>query len=347
MKTILIALVGILTLTACEPKKPDAIDTPVENFIYLGTGLTYAGNTVTTGANPTQSVYKYSILGSYKEKIIDYRYNSGENLVKIYDYNAKELLAVVESAAGRRIDLVQKDGSGSEVFLTNATAFPAGATPIIRDIAVSNNNTYVLKSTGVEKFNINKTRVMVGANNYVVLPVSGSCGVATASLNLRKMILTAAGNIILLQANTGAGNRKLIYIKSTGYAVAGDCLADVTLPSVNDHYPTAVLLHSSGKLFVSYSNAAAGVANHEIWSYDISDTAITNPAKVFTDDANVRGITDLMELPDKTVLVSSMDQSFNNIVQLKYENDVLNLVDASFIDQSFDNRSMVNAVWGK
>lgn len=346
MKTIIIAMIA-LTITACSPKAPDAIDTPGDNFIYLGTGLTYAGNSITTGANPTHSIYKYSILGSYKEKISDYRVNSGESLVKIFDYNSKELLTVVESLAGRRIDLVKKDGSGSEIFLTNSTAFPAGASPIIRDIAVNNGNTYVLKSTGVEKFNSNKTRIMLGANNYVVLPTAGSCGVATASLNLRKMILTASGNIILIQANTGAGNRKLLYIKSRGYTGAGDCLSDVAMPSANDHYPTAVLLHSSGKLFVSYSNGAAGVANHEIWSYDVSDTAITAATKVFSDDTNVRGITDLMELPDGTILASSMDQTFNNIVQLSYDGTALILQKTAFIDQSFDNRSMVNAVWGK
>ncbi len=53
-------------------------------------------------------------------------------------------------------------------------------------------------------------------------------------------------------------------MRSTGYALAADCLANVDGPTANP-WPSAILHHRSGKRFVAYANNMGPI--HPIYSW--------------------------------------------------------------------------------
>ena len=287
------------------------------NSLYVASGACYAGG-VATAAGPSNIVAKFSLsTGSFEGVVIDYNQASpGDSPVAVADYDQTRMLVLIENASGRRVDLVNRDGSGFATYLVNSTALSAA----MRSISVAPDfSILVSKSTAIEKFNSARSRVVSGVNPYVSAP-AGAC--ATSTTLISSTAISPSGKIVYAHAAATPNNR-IGVIKSTGYSTATDCLAGLAAPTTLA-LPTRVIFHPSGKLLVSYGSATA--ASNFVYSYDYVDAAgtIANPVAAFSDPTVVNGPSTLAVDPDSgDVFVANAASTFNTIERFHFASSAL------------------------
>ncbi|MEN9722972.1 MAG: hypothetical protein RJB38_958 [Pseudomonadota bacterium] len=292
-----------------------------EKYLYVTSGSTYVGAGVTTDV-AVQTVSRYRLNGTFDRVVFDYNRNAGagDQPVDIVNYDQKAVLVLVEnSSGGRRIDRVNKDGSGTFLFIQNLSALNG----VLRSFASTFDGGWLVsKSSAIEKFSSNRGRVTpISATAYVNNP-QGACA---ATNTLVTEVLQGPGNTIIYLHAGASPNNKVALVKSSGYVSSTDCLSTVSAPSAA-HLPTAALMHSNGRLLVAYSTGAATAA--EIYSYPITSTSIGSGTLAYTNLSVLKGVTSMIELPDSTIAVASAAVGYNAVDQFSYDvsTDILSRV---------------------
>ena len=276
-------------------------------YLYISTGACYGGGVVTS-VGPANIISRFDLeTGTYLGKVIDYNtFSPGDSPIAMWDYDSSQMLVLIENASGRRIDRVNKDGSGAMVHITNSTALSAA----MRTFVMLNDfSILVSKSTAVEKFNAAKSRVLNGANPWISAP-GGTC--ATSATLISSIGVFPNGKILYTHA-AATPNNKIGLISAAGYTIAGDCLATQAGPTTTA-LPTKILIHSSGKTLVSYGSTTS--ASNVVYSYNVNSTSntITSPVAAWTDYSIVNGPSSMVEDPATgEVLISSATSTFNTV----------------------------------
>jgi len=311
-----ISLIALVLLAQCSSRTASDSSGTSGQYLYVASGTTFAGTGITMSTQ-SATVTKFTIDGTYVEVIRDYNDAlsfTGDTPVGAIDYDEDYLLVAVENAttpAYRRIEKVAKDGSSVATFLMNSAAFTT-ATSIIKDLVFSADGGLLISkgtasaNAAIEKFNASKARILIAANPYVRAP-AGSC--ATAQTNFARIVVGPGGNILAAHAAATANN-KVIMVSLNGYTSAADCITAVTGPTVN-HIPTSLLYHSGGKLFVAYASSTGPV--HDIYSYDVDATTITNGALAYSNVSLVQGVSAMTEGTDGSIFVASAATGFNSV----------------------------------
>ncbi|MEQ1665134.1 MAG: hypothetical protein ABL927_07135 [Bdellovibrionales bacterium] len=303
--------------TGSSPFNSQAYQIDSKKHLYVVSGACYGGG-VTTSAGPANTIAKFSLTtGALENVIIDYNLLApGDSPVAIYEYDAENILVLVENAGGRRIDKVRKDGTGYSTHLVNATALSAAMRSIL---FLSDFSILVSKSSAIEKFNAAKARVTQGANPFINAPAA-PC--ATSTTLISSVIAHSSGKIIYTHA-AATPNNKIGVISSSGYAAGADCLNGTAAPNTTA-LPTRALIHSTGKLLVSYGSTTA--SSNFIYSYDFNGTsgAVTNPVAVFNDNSIVNGPSSMAENTDNgDVFVANVSSAFNTIERFHFSSNLL------------------------
>lgn len=307
------------------------------SYLYVASGSTYAGNGVTP-STASNTIVRYSLNGAFDKVIYDYNVTPGDQPVKLVNYDDNYLLVLVENTGGnRRVDLVPKEpssiGALPSGFISNAAIVGA----VLRDLIKTFDGGWLIsRNTLIEKFGASKQRITIGAATPWISAPTGSCGTSTT---LIPSIVQGPGNNIIF-AHAAATLNRIGMIKPTGWTgVAADCVSGLTAPTVN-HYPTKLLLHSSGKLFVNYSNNTGAI--HTIYSYDVSTTLLSNAFQSFNDTTVAAGISSMVEMSDGRILVSNAVPTLNTIEMLQYDSttNTLSRVGSTFIYPSVYTRSI-------
>ena len=312
------SIVAAAFLTACASSESEHLaetpsDTPTtpapaatRKSLFVASGSCYAGGVTTSTGSGTVVAFDLA-NGSLEKVLIDYNsFSPGDMPVGLAEYDADHILVLIENTAGRRIDLIRKDGTAGSTFLTNGTALNG----IVRSLLKLTDGSYLVsKSTAVEKFAPSKARVTQGANPYISAP-AGACATSTALMSSIQQL--GNGKFIFTHAAATPNNR-IGMIASTGYAVAGDCLTAQAAPTTTA-LPSASLYHSSGKLLVAYGSTT--LASNFIYAYDVNETtnAITGATPAWTDNAFVNGPSAMTEDRDTgAVYVANGNAAFNSI----------------------------------
>ncbi len=295
-----------------SPFSPN-VYTATHNWLYVATGSCYGGG-VAVPAGPSNLISKVDMdTGQVQSVVIDYnQYNPGDSPIAMAEYDANHLLVLVENLSGRHIDLVNKDGSGATIYLSNSTALNAVSRAML---FLPDSSILVSKSNGVEKFSSGKSRVTIGVNPWIYNP-AGSC--ATSTTLISSIGVYPNGKTLYAHA-AASPNNKLGLISSTGYASSADCLAASAAPTTTA-LPTKILVHSSGDTLVSYGSTTA--ASNFIYSYNVNSltNTITSPAPAWTDYTIVNGPTTMTEDPSTgNVFVANGTSTFQTIEQFSYD----------------------------
>lgn len=317
---LLIALLPLVSSCgnqASAPFNDAALGNYGSKSLYVVSGSCYAGGaTVSTG--PTNTISRFNLsTGQFEKVIMDYNQIApGDSPIAIYDYDSTRLMALIENTSGRRLELVNKDGSGSQTYLMNSTALSG----IVRSFTVlSDLGILVSKSTAIEKFNSGKARILVGASPFVNAP-AGSCATSTTLISS----VTAHSNGMIVYTHAAANpNNKIGVIASSGYSVAGDCLSGTAAPTTTA-LPTKAMFHSSGKLLVTYGSTT--LASNFVYSYDFDDTtgALSNPTAVYSNATNLNGPSAMTEDPETgDVFIANAASTFNTIERFSFANNLL------------------------
>lgn len=286
-------------------------------YIYVASGSAYVGNGITP-TTASKTIAKYDTSGNYVGLVKDYSNSSADNIADIKDYDSTRLLVLIENTGGRRVEFVAKDGSGN---INNIFSFSGGTA--VRSLFLSYTNHFILSRTAtIEKYQWSGSPAPNpnGGTPYITNP-GGTCGTST------NIVQTTAApspyNFILYTNAAASPNNRVVAIKAGGYGSASDCLASTpTAPTVN-HWPTALLMHSSGVLFVAYGNNTGAV--HQIYAFNPTFTATTasfgsNPsAPAFNDLGILQGISTMVEMPDGTILVAAAGPTMNTVERLQYD----------------------------
>lgn len=309
--SLLIMTLWVSFFVACDQPEEDVegvAGAAAGPFIYVASGTTYAGLGV-TASTPAQTVTRFALNGTFERVVRDYTANPGDTPVALLDYNATSLLVLVENTAGRRIELVAKDGSGYSTFISNGTALNA----LVRDLAQTADGGFLVsKGTAIEKFNSSGSRITQGANPFISAP-GGSCATSTT---LTAKVALGPSDVIFMAHAAASPNNQINMIKSTGYAIVADCVA-VTEAPTSGHYPTSLLYHSSGFLLAGFGNNTGPI--HQIYSYTVDASTITSPVLAFNNTSLLQGISELAEMPDGTVLAASAASAFNTIERFTFD----------------------------
>jgi hypothetical protein len=169
----------------------------------------------------------------------------------------------------------------------------------------------VSKTTAIEDFASNKSRITQGANPYVNAP-AGAC--ATSATLISSVTALPSGKIVYTHAAATPDN-KFGVISSTGYASPTDCLAAQTAPNTTA-LPTSAIMHSDGTtLIVGYGSTTA--ASNYIYTYTLNNStgAISSPVAAFTDFTIVNGISAMAEDSTTNIVYVANATSTSNTVE--------------------------------
>lgn len=322
---VAIPALAVLTLARCAKNDTTATGTTSSKYIYVASGNTYAGNLMTT-STPANVITRFeSSVGTFDRVIADYTVYPGDTPVGMINFDNDNLLVLVENptnTASRRIDKVRKDGYGFATYLTNASAFTGANTFIVNDLASAYDGGLLVAKgqvntvpSSIEKFNASNARVTLSGRAYVQSP-AGSC----ANTNNRIQHVTSGPNGHIIAIQPFLAQNRIIMVNREGYNLSGDCKAIQAAPTTN-HYPTALLYHTSGKLIVGYGHNVAGAPIHEVYSYDVSDSAgFSNAVTAWSNLSVIQGASAIAEqVDDHSVLISSAAAGFNTIEKFTFD----------------------------
>lgn len=308
---------AILFICGCEVplvgKKTDSLNESKNTYIFVASGTTYAGPGITP-STPSQSIARYRSDGVFDGIVFDYNTLPGDSPVGLVDYDDETLLVAIDNPSGRRVGRIRKDGSSQkpEVFIP---AGPGLSTTLRSIVPTFDGGWLIARTTTIEKYNVSKQRITIGANGYVFSP-AGACGTtATAKVGV---VQGPAHNIIYTHA-AGSPNNKTVMIKPTGYAGATDCLSGIAGPTGN-HTPTGALLYYNynglSRLLVGYSNNTGPV--HNIYSYPVSSTTISAGTLAYSNLSVLQGASAMAMMPDGKILIAMSSPTFNQIERFDY-----------------------------
>lgn len=320
--SLLFSIWMIYEYTSCAPSTSDPYNQSVSHSsagsqnmspseLFVASGTCYAGGvTTSTGSN---TVVKYDSNGNFKKIIVDYNQLSpGDSPVGLSFNSQGQLLIAVENTSGRRIDIVNQDGSGLNTYLSNSTALSAQ----LRSVQLLPDSSLLIsKSSAIEKFSSAKARILSGANPYVSAP-AGVC--ATSTTLISKALALPNGKIVYTHA-AATPNNLIGVISSTGYSVLADCLKSQAAPTTTA-LPSAMIYTSTNKLIVTYGSTTN--SSNFIYSYDIDQntntfSGITNS---FNDFSIINGPSAIAEdRYTSSVYISNANSAFNNIEKFTYD----------------------------
>jgi hypothetical protein len=300
---------GLVLITACGKLAglSGTTSSSTGTYIYVASGTSYPGNGM-VASTASNTVVRYNTDGTFDRVVTDYTLSPGDTPVSIVNYDSATLLVLVENASGRRIDRVQKDGTGRATFLTNSTALNAQMRALVPTF---DGGYLVSKSSAIEKFSSAAARILMGANPYVYAPAA-PCATSTTLIS---SVAQGPNDVILYSHAAATPNNIIGMISANGYSVAANCITAKAAPSVN-HYPTNILLLPNNNILVSYENATGPV--HEIDSYPVTATSIGAATVAYSNASVLQGVTTMTSMPDGTILVAAMASTFNAIYHFSY-----------------------------
>jgi hypothetical protein len=296
---------------------------PSGNFLYVASGACYGGGVATQLG--VQTIARFSLAsGLYDRTIADYLNLSGgttEVPNAIDSFDADRLVVAVETGSTtRRIDLVDRSGTGVQTYFSSTAAF----NQVLRAIVKLSDGTFLISkgatppsgtTGGIEKFTSGKSRLLQGANPWILNP-AGSCTGSNVTVS-GAISLPQTGKILMAHAGTGAA--RLALISAAGYAATGDCLAVAASPLATS-MPTALLQHPSGDILVAYGNPLS--SGNFIYSYRVNETTNTISAGTvaYSNSSVVMGPSAMAVDPSTgDVFVANAASTFNSIEKFTYD----------------------------
>ncbi len=232
-----------------------------------------SGYPVATG---TPVITEWTRSGNFIRIVHDYSLNTGfqpQNMGLLVLNGVTKIISLAMGTAGR-LDYMNLDGSEYNVYIDNTTAMAAGT----RRLTIgSDGSIFVARSAGAERFNSAKQRVGTTAR----YAASGTCS-ATAVTDVSEVLVGGVPYVITNNAAATPNNKLNLYNGATGACIAGAVMTgpDAKLWPVSLHYSPSV-----SKLFVMYYPFTAAPSNAQIWSFDVSATAINGGTLVYDDVA--------------------------------------------------------------
>lgn len=305
---IMWAFVSVVLAGCGETLESEGFNSTLNSrYLYVSSGACYAGGATVSTGNST--VAKFDLTtGAFVGLVVDYNtFGNGDqpNSVKLF---GNRLLVAVENTAGRRLDVMNLDGSGLTTYLANSTVLST----VLRHINVlSDLSVLIVKSTAVEKISAAASRVGQGASAFINAPAA-PCATSTTAMT-STTVLPSSGKIVYTHA-AASPNNSIGVISSTGYATAANCLASQASPATTSLPTSSLYEATTDKLLVAYGSSTT--ASNQIYSYKINATtgAISSPVAAWTDTGIILGPSAMAtDTTTGSVFIANGASTLNNI----------------------------------
>lgn len=304
LKSLLLMTCTLTVLTACQPpvqepksstETPTGTPAPGDNtgprYLYVASGLCYSGTGNTTYSATTSSniIFRLNLeTGSYEGRIADFTKTTeatGTTPVSITNYDDTRLMALLEHAGQRRIELIEKKISGErQTFYNNtSTTAPIGALQSAAKFITTVTDGFLLsRTTAIEKLDLGRARrTGTGTNAWVQSP-GGSCAASTVNitslLSYPTTTNSAGYNIVYTHsqnASSATNNRIGVIAGDTGWNGSAGCLDDQSTVAAAAYPTSSVYLSGAKRIAISYAGTNVALQN-SIHTYAIDDTATSN-----------------------------------------------------------------------
>lgn len=294
-----------------KPKSDLLLDPSAKRYLYVASGACYAGGVATSTGSGI--ITRYDLNTRVGTIIKDFQQSStSDQPVGLESYDSGRLVTAVENGGvGRRVDFVNKDGSGNSTFISNATAFAT----VLRGVTVLRDGGVLVPDTvSVEKFSSGGGRITQGANAFINNP-GGVC--VTSNTLAVNSVQMPNGRIVFLHAAATTNNRFNV-IPEAGYVAAADCLAS-QVGFTTTALPTAAIYHSSGYLLVAYGSTTA--TSNGVYAYTVNQTtnAISGATASYVNSAVLQGPSAMAEDPvTGKVYVASAAANYNTVEEFVF-----------------------------
>jgi hypothetical protein len=290
MRLLMLVLGLFISLGCTKVPEDEAAASSSGRYLYVSSGICYAGGGNTTFTNLTSSnlVTRINLENGTRDRIIaDYNASPavvGDSPVGIVNVDDNYIYVLVENStttSARRIEKVEKKTNGARTaFSNNVTAMSAA----LRSLAkTSNGDLLISKSTGIEKITSGNVRITQGANAFIQSP-AGSC--ATSATLHSKVLSLPGGKVVFFHAT--ANQNRFGIISASGYASGADCLGAQASPVPATAYPVAAAFdETNSNLIVAWSGNSTATSVNSIWYYPINLTTNVISAGVKIYDASL------------------------------------------------------------
>ncbi len=241
-------------------------DTSANYYIYISSGFPTA-----TGVG---TVTRWDKYGEFLNIIHDFSTNPGFMPQAVAFQNLTgltEMLFLSFNGTNGLVDIADTDGVNFTNYFQNNTALAAGTK---RMVTTTDGGLLVTRTAAVERFNSAKQRV--GAPKYAT---TGACTVALGTAAIQVM-LSGVEYVVVSNAQVTPANKVSLFNGSTGACISGVAPtgpATTMWPVDMDYDPT------TNKLFVLYYPFTAATTNAQIWSFDVTASAINNGTLLYND----------------------------------------------------------------
>jgi hypothetical protein len=286
--TLVVSIISFASISCDQAQQAISSAAATQNsgrYLYIATGTCYSGtgNTTFTTSTASNLVYRIDLGSGIKDTIADFNSfpaTAGDSPVGVLDWDNNNIMVLVETTSGRRIEIVEKKAAAARsIFTANSTALSA----VLRDLVKTiDGGVLVSKSSAIEKFSNLALRQVIGAATPWISAPGGSCG--TSATLMSSLAVLNNGNIVFAHAN--AAQNKVGIISGSGYSSAANCLAAQTAPNANS-FPTAIDYDSvDNQLFVAYAGNSTATDLNSIYEYDINESTNTIGTATKLIDAN-------------------------------------------------------------
>lgn len=326
-----ITVSAILGLVSCG-KKCDASDSEkafynTDNCVVKGeTAASVSGdyNIYVSSGFPVASgvgiISRWNKDGALIDIVRDYAGNPGfmpQAVVFQTLANKIKMLTLAFNGAIGEVDISDVDGSNSSLYFQNSAAMIVGT----RRLVVTSDGGYLIARTaGVERFNSANKRV----GNAARYLTGGGCTV-TAGTSAAHIVISGYEYVVVSNGAATPNNKINLYNGTTGACISGVAPAG---PATTMWPVDMVYVQEDSKLIVLYYPFTGSATNAQIWSFDVTATAVTNGILLFNDAtgdlatisnapvSQPSSITYYRAASERFVLIGT---SFNSVIKLKYD----------------------------
>lgn len=237
------------------------------HYIYVSSGY------------PTASgvgiISRWTSTGQFLDIVHDFANNAGfmPQAVTFQTINSVPYMFMLAyNGTYGEIEVANTDGTDFSSYITNSTALAAGSRRLYN---TTDGGFLITRTAGVERYTSAKTR-QGGSAKYVT---AGACTIAAGAAAVQ---LTLSGVDYVVAANAAAtpNNKVNLYNGATGACISGVAPTGpaTTMWPVDMDYSA-----TDNKLFVLYYPFTGATTNAQIWSFDVTASAINNGTLIYND----------------------------------------------------------------
>lgn len=274
--TLLLLTFGL----SCAKKPEDLVSESSGKYLYVASGVCYAGagNTTPTATTSSNLVYRINLSTGQRDNLVaDYfatGMNAGDSPVGIANLSTNQIYILVENATAglRRIEKADKTYNTNRTMFTNQSGAGALSTTARYLSKTTSGDLLIARTTGIPFLRADQS-FLPSTTALYYNPSAAPCTTSNTAIMKTVPLSSLYGRTLFLHAAAGQNRFGILPPTSTTACMTAGVQAS---PNANA-YPSAAAYDPVNSLvFVAYSGNSAVTADiNSIYVYPVTETSST------------------------------------------------------------------------